>query len=265
MQNRNGCGYYLTPFFSRFLGYPNNLGGGGTLLGLLYWSTNLDEISTFCQNHPKAFSLSLILLCIIIGWLTSLLIKSHKENNDWTSKLNEEIEKIHQQNIYEGTKPREPHTILIVDDDNRITKLLREELDQGFKVLTLERIEDYRLAAEFEIIVSDLLDCSRGQTAESTLNMIKQKYPYKFIVPMSTEPAACKGLNVDTRIIKKGDTPSDYRFISEVRDTVVSLAKELDNVDQHWNNVYNQLRRENMPEDQIEAIKSKYYRFVNNM
>lgn len=239
--------------------------GGGTLLAVLFWLTNPEEISTFCQNHPKWIFFSIILLCIIIGILIKWLTNSHKEKNDLTNKLNEAVEKTHQQNIYEGAKPREPHTILIVDDDNKTTKLLKDELSQGFDVLTLSRIEDYRFAAEFEIIVSDLLDCSNGLSAEWTLNTIKQKYPYKFVVPMSTQPAACKELNADTRIIKKGDAPSDYRFISEVTKTVVSLAKELDNVDQHWNNVYNQLLRENMPEDKIETIKSKYYRFVKNM
>lgn len=223
--------------------------GGGALLAFFTWLFNPSEISSFISEYPKIVIGLICVLIIVIACLVTLLI------NNWTKNDSKNI-----QDLYDEGR-NWTHTVLIVDDIASVRAAVKDEL-QGFDVVDIERIDDYRLAAEFEIIVSDICDCSPGTTASSVLNMIKQKYPYKFILPMSAEPGAYDGLDVDSSIICKDN---QYKYLIQIRERVKSLSEELDDVNKHWENVSSYLTAKKKSEKYIETIKSNYYRFVNKM
>lgn len=226
-----------------------SLGGGGALVAFFTWLFDPSEVSTIIANYPKVVLGLFCAFIIITGYLITLLF--NKSQGKKSNNL---------QNLYEEGRTWK-HTVLIVDDVASVRAAVKDEL-QGFDVVDIERIDDYRLAAEFEIIISDVFDCSPGTTASSVLNTIKQKYPYKFVLPMSREPGACDGLDVDSDIVYKDDK---YKYLVQLRERITSLANKLDNVDKHWEDVNQALIDKKKSEKQIETIKSNYYLFVNKM
>ena len=139
-------------------------------------------------------------------------------------------------------------------------KAIQGEL-QGYDVVCLDKIVDYRLAGEFEIIISDIFGCAANQTSTtaSVLNMIKEKYPYKFVLAMSGQPGASSKIDADNDIIYKDEF---FQYIITIREKVNLLAKRLDNIEQHWANTSLWLTEKNTSETEIETYKSDYYRFI---
>lgn len=226
------------------------IGGGGMLLAFLTWLLDPTEVSEFVVSYPKLIIGLLITLLIIAAVLFTLLINRGKigiGNNP--------------QELYEEGRAWK-HTVLIVEDKGDIRSVIKDEL-QGFDVVDIERIDDYRLAAEFEIIISDILDCSSGKDAISVLNAIKNKYPYKYIIPMSQEPGACNGLDINSDIIIPKD--NKYEYVDKIRTRVTTLANNLDKVHTHWEDVYKFLKDKGKTDKHIENVKSNYYYFVNKM
>lgn len=228
----------------------SGIGGIGTILTVLTWLINPTEISEYIINYPKvAISIIIFLLVTAIVLLLKILFDKSKDAN----KIDYEEGK--------GWK----HSVLIIDDDESVLRLINDELHgQGFDIVTISKIEDYRLAAEFEIIISDMYDCSSGTTATSVLNTIKEKYPYKFILPMSHEPGMMGNnrLNVDSNVILKDN---DFNYIGQILDKVYSFKEKLDKVNEHWENVNKFLIDSRKTEKQIEMVKLNYYRFVSKM
>lgn len=227
-----------------------SIGGSGALIAMFTWLFEPNEITNFISSYPKLIIGIVCLLIISVIVLVTLIINSRDVKATKQKNL--------QQTLYEEGRTW-THTVLIVDDKETDRLAIKDEL-QGFDVVDIERIDDYRLAAQFEIIVSDIFDCSPGTTASAVLNTIKQKYPYKFVIPMSAQPGACEKLDADTDIIYKDD---NKKFVTQVRDKVISLSEKLDDVVQHWSDVNNSLISKNKSEKQIEIIKYNYYRFVN--
>lgn len=220
---------------------------GGSILGILTWLYNPAEITEFLTDNPK---LMILLVCtlvfIIVGLLTLIVGNSKKAAGSSCSKL------------YEEGKTW-THTVLIIDDARDVRIKIGEEL-QGFDVVCIGRIDDYRLASEFEIIISDIFGCSVGTTAASVLNTIKEKYPYKVVIPMSTEPAACDRLDADSEPVLKD---KNYKFVSKIAHKVRDIGNDLSRANDHWTNVEKRLSSRNYASKDIERIKMNYYRFVN--
>lgn len=153
------------------------------------------------------------------------------------------------------------HSVLIIDDDINLANSIKRKLNgTEYHVDTAQQITDYRFAAEYEIIISDVFDCANGEEATSILNTIKKKFPYKFVYAMSCQPAACAGLKVDGRIIQK-----DSKFQHEVVTIVEESAKQLDKIDNHWNNVERDLKLNKEGDEVIRNLKFFYYNFVKRM
>ena len=150
------------------------------------------------------------------------------------------------------------HTVLIVDDSSKVIKDLKKRLeDIPCDIVYLNRLEDYRLAEDFEIIISDILDCSPGVDAVMTLNIIKKRYPYKFVIAMSSAPAECHGLEVDGSIIEKNTIGIQY--VKEVKNRVLQCIESLDNPKEHWDQVYfSLLSKYKTRTNKIETIKNNY-------
>lgn len=221
--------------------------GGGGILGIITWLYNPTEITDFLTNNPKFV---ILLLCVLIFIIVGLLILLFDKGRKGAGGRCEEL--------YDEGKTW-THTVLIIDDVKKARALIADEL-QGFDVVCIGRIDDYRLASEFEIIVSDIVGCSSGTTAASVLNTIKEKYPYKVILPMSSQPAACDALDSDCELMFKDE---NYKFVPKIADKIHKKGAELNRVNDHWANVEKRLAGKNYTANDIDRIKMNYYRFVN--
>lgn len=277
----------------------SSIGGGGTILAFFTWLFEPKEITDFISENPKIVLATTIILFVIICIFVKIFsdkvheLKTMKDNKEeYDTKLESEIKAVqekaeseiktlkseNERTILELEKKKEElknslqqdtyeegqtwkHTVLLVDDDPTTLDAIKDEL-QGFDVVGISRIDDYRLAAEFEIIVSDIFGCGPSTTVASVLNMIKQKYPYKFVLAMSAQPAACNHLDTDGEIIFKDD---NYKFVISIREKLILLGDKLDCVSEHWEEINRQLQEKKKSPKQIKAIKSNYYRFVNKM
>lgn len=150
------------------------------------------------------------------------------------------------------------HTVLIIDDSAKVIKDLKRRLeDMCCDIVYLNRLEDYRLVENFEIIISDILDCSPGDDAILTLNTIKKQFPYKFVIAMSSAPAECHGLEVDGNIIEKETIGIQY--VKVIRERITECMERLDNPVEHWDNVYHSLlSKYKSRTKKIESIKANY-------
>lgn len=199
------------------------------------------------------------------------LKKKEKENQVLSvglSDKNNEIEALKKQlksNFEVDPACSWKHNVLIIDDDENIVSDLRRKLTAkvpNIHIDTLLEIPDYRLASDYEIIISDIFQCAPAEESTSILNAIKEKYPYKFVFAMSIQPAVCQGLRVDGRIIQKD---SEHKFVNEFVQIVEDCRKKLDRVHEHWNEVETLLNEHESPENLIQNIKSFYYHFVKRM
>jgi len=158
------------------------------------------------------------------------------------------------------------HNVLVVDDDSSNTALLKRKLVHlvsGIHVDTALEIPDSRFAADYEIVISDVFDCATEDVATSVLNTIKSMYPYKFVYAMSNQPAACRGIDVDGKIIQKD--PKRKQHCDEIVKIVVECCKKLNDIHGHWDEVERKLQINNVSDKQILLLKSFYYSFVKRM
>lgn len=197
----------------------------------------------------------------------SQTLKKMVENNRLELREKEnEIEKIKEEKtkLYSVDLGQKwDHNVLIIDDDAKTVDKIRRKLQgMGLHVDTALEIPDHRFASDYEIIISDVFQCAPAEESTSILNIIKEKYPYKFVYAMSMQPAACQGLEVDGRIIQKDN---EYKFLTEIIQIVRECCKKLDCIDEHWRNVEDFLKRKNTTESLIKNIRSFYYNFVKRM
>lgn len=247
--------------------------GGSTLLAVtasyLDWLCDPEDLSEFLAHHPKTVLAAGGLLVIALCALGSLvLIRNRKlaEAEAEIDRMNREmadtrqlIEKLKTPDLYEEGKTWR-HTVLVIDDKISTLRVIRDQLQgTNFDVVYIKNIDDYRLAAEYEIIVSDIFGCGPTTTAASVLNAIKKQYPYKVVLPMSSQPAACDDLDADYDPVLKD---SGYKFVSKIVSKVTAIGEELNDVNEHWSKVEKRISGNCTPKD-IERIKTDYYRFVN--
>lgn len=150
------------------------------------------------------------------------------------------------------------HTVLVIDDKSKVLIDMKNRLDDLVcDIVFINRLEDYRLVENFEIIISDIQGCSKGDNAVETLNTIKEKYPYKFVFAMSGAPAECHGLKIDGEIIEKD--PTGIKYIRNVKELIKRSIEILDNPAEHWENVYYYLApKYKSRTKKIEIVKKNY-------
>lgn len=150
------------------------------------------------------------------------------------------------------------HTVLIIDDKAAVIKDLKKRLaDMPCDIVYLNRLEDYRIVENFEIIISDVLRCSPGEDAVLTLNTIKKYYPYKFVIAMSSAPTECHGLEIDGAIIEKGEASKQYTKV--IKERINECIEKLDNPSEHWEHVsYSLSLKYKKRTNKIEFIKNNY-------
>ncbi len=150
------------------------------------------------------------------------------------------------------------HTVLVIDDKSKVLVDMKNRLDDLVcDIVFINRLEDYRLVENFEIIISDIQGCSKGDNAVETLNTIKEKYPYKFVFAMSGAPAECHGLKIDGEIIEKD--PTGIKYIRTVKELIKRSIEILDNPAEHWENVYYYLApKYKSRTKKIEIVKKNY-------
>lgn len=202
----------------------------------------MKKVSDFVENYANICTIVLALILIVIGILI-----------DYTIKLKD---------LLPSTSiDRWNHPILIIDDNETDLEIIMDQLKgYDFDIVTVKDITDYRIAESFEIIISDVWGIgASGKNTVSVLNTIKEKYPYKVVLAMSSNPSACSklGLSVDDVIISKEDR-SLYPSVIQKKITQYSL--KLDDYNKYWEEVNKHLR--NKSDKEIIRLKNNYYQHI---
>jgi hypothetical protein len=189
--------------------------------------------------------------------LAKTLNDLRQDNDENLKKINELNKVIINDNSFENINTWR-HTVLIIDDKAKVIIDMKNRLDDlACDIVYMSRLDDYRLVENFEIVISDIIGCSKGDDAVETLNTIKEKYPYKFVFAMSSAPAECHGLKIDGEIIEKD--PTGIKYIRNVKELIKSSIAILDNPTEHWENVYHYLvPKYKSRTKKIEIIKKNY-------
>ena len=210
-----------------------------TVLGFFGFGT----ISDFVQNYSAWWTVFVALLMIVVGILV-----------DWIIQLKE----------FSSAPPhieKWKHPILIIDDSEVDLEIIMDCLNgYDLDVVTVKDITDYRFAESFEIIIGDIWGLgASGKNSVSVLNTIKEKYPYKIVLAMSSSPASCSGLAVDDAIISKRERK---KYPDVILDKIKYYSSQLDDYKRYWELVEKSLT--NKSEKEIAILKRNYYHHIIN-
>ena len=158
------------------------------------------------------------------------------------------------------------HPVLVIDDDDvflsAVEQYLSEKIDATkLDLVCIKQIVDYRLAEDFEIIIGDLVGTgARARQGIAALNAIKSFYPYKVVMAMSQTPSLGNDLKVNGTVLDKSSTKKIYPCLKEA---IEKAYEELDNVSCHWESVEATLKKQNVPQKEIEKKKRDYFSFIS--
>lgn len=204
------------------------------------------EILEFIQTYPIVVLICLILMIIVCIFLYEL--RSGK-NSDTLPEYS-----------------RWKHPVLVIDDDvvflSEVEQYLSEKIDATkLDLVCINKIVDYRLAEDFEIIIGDLLDTgAQKRQGIATLNAIKSFYPYKVVKAMSRTPSLGKDLKVDGTVLDKSNK---RRIKSCIKEAIEEAYTMLDNASVHWKSVETTLEKQHFSHKEIEKKKRDYYNFIS--
>ncbi len=199
-----------------------------------------DKISDFIKDNANICTVLLTLILIVFGLLIDYIIKL----KDWLPSSHIDKWK---------------HPILIIDDNETDLGIIMDYLKgYDFDIVTVKDITDYRIAESFEIIIGDVWGIgASGKDSISVLNTIKEKYPYKIVLAMSSSPATCSGLLVDDVIISK-ENRSQYPDV--ILKKIKQYSLKLDDYNTHWEETRKNLN--NKSEKETIRMKNNYYQYI---
>ena len=156
------------------------------------------------------------------------------------------------------------HPVLIIDDDpvflKRISDFLLEKIDMNrIDLVAINGIPDYRLAESFEVIISDIVKAgARKGESIAALNAIKNAYPYKCVLAMSTNTSKDfgKGLKIDGNIIPKSES------YDNIKDSIINALDNLEEIENHWKKTEAYLIDAHRSDKEIAQNKRKYYHYI---
>ncbi len=155
------------------------------------------------------------------------------------------------------------HYVLIIDDDpvflRKISDYLTENIDMSrIELVSLTSIPHYKLAESFEIVISDIIKAGAGKRESvAALNAIKNAYPYKIVLAMSSN-TNISGLKIDEQIIPKREN------YDNIKNSIINALEKLENVDNHWKETELYLNKKNMTNEEILNMKKDYYSYIKN-
>lgn len=206
-------------------------------IGVLYGMIDYDLLSYRCYN-----CLIIILLTIVFVGAYYIYSLRKKTNIDTIPKY-KKVGKCQ-------------HPILIIDDDEQSLKKLKAFIqDTMHNVVSLRDLSDERLVDQFEIIVSDIKGIGSVDDAQNLLNRIKEVYPYKILIPVSSGNTKIENADVET-ISKDGN--HYQKILNEVK----NFQNILDDPRLHWTEVSLNLQKRRISSERIEKIKEDYITFL---
>jgi len=211
-----------------------------TIIVAILGFMGFDKISNFIEGNADVCTFFLTLIFIVFGLLIDYIIKL----NDWLPSTH---------------IGRWKHPILIIDDNETDLGIIMDYLKgYDFDIVTVKDITDYRIAESFEIIIGDVWGIgASGKDSISVLNTIKEKYPYKIVLAMSSSPATCSGLLVDDVIISK-ENRSQYPDV--ILKKIRQYSSKLDDYNTHWEDIRKNLN--NKSEKEMVRLKNNYYQYI---
>lgn len=211
-----------------------------TIIVAILGFMGFDKISNFIEGNADACTVLLTLIFIAFGLLIDYIIKL----NYWLPSTH---------------IGKWKHPILIIDDNETDLGIIMDYLKgYDFDIVTVKDITDYRIAESFEIIIGDVWGIgASGKDSISVLNTIKEKYPYKIVLAMSSSPATCSGLLIDDVIISK-ENRSQYPdvLLKKIR----QYSSKLDDYNTYWEEIRKNLN--NKSEKEIVRLKNNYYQYI---
>ena len=212
------------------------------LTGVLPNIIDMDFFLSFIIEWPK------VVLFIIVALLTACL---------WILKH------YHEDGVKSFGVPSKPwkHSILICDDKAKVLASISDGLKgYDYDYVTLKDLTDYRLAANFEIIIGDIFGLGATDKSVSVLNTIKDKFPYKVVIAMSAiNESEFEELSKDILFVLKD---REMEYVKKLRNLIKAYSEELNDVDKHWETTSKQLSSRNVDTKAIAAHKNNYYNFI---
>ena len=152
------------------------------------------------------------------------------------------------------------HPILVIDDKKKVINEIKDKVDeQNFDIATCRDIQDYRMVERFQIIVSDINGVSSKKDAVELLQTIKEKYPYKIIIPMSSSPSV--KINLGERLVLK----DEGEYLNIIQQRLKYWQEKLNDSESFWNDIQSsQYYRNRNPKDQ-KRIKREYIQYVERL
>lgn len=232
----------------------------GTLLGAIsiIWNPVVESVS----NYPRYFLLGSVGMYFILTGYIQFLINKNRQNKDLQEQL--PINK-NRQNKDLPEHSRWKHSVLIVDDDDvflsKVEEYLSEKMDASkLDLVSVNRIVDYRLAEDFEIVIGDLVGTGSGaKQSIAILNAIKSLYPYKVVVAMSKTPSLGSDLKIDGKVLNKSQKK---QIFADIKKTIEDAGQKLDCAASHWKSVSAELESQHVPKEDIDKKKENYCHFV---
>lgn len=208
---------------------------------LVYLDIDYSDFSQIVQANIKLFIIFFTIILSVLIMLIGILVDIKKNNS---IKID---------------KSRTKHPILIFDDEKRCLRDIMNKLaGSQFDIVTVRDISDYRLAENFDIIIGDLKKVGpiSSDNSIAVLNAIKEKYPYKVVIAMSSgvRPKSNE-LLVDHFISKENRD----EYPEEIRRKIMEYSSQMDNIDNHWEATKVKLKAKGIHSEQIDRFKREYY------
>ena len=153
--------------------------------------------------------------------------------------------------------------VLIVDDNDTALKEIETELESGISqkkmhLVSINRIPDYRLAADFDIIISDIYGADSGaKESIGALKAIKEVFPYKIVAAISQ--------NTDKETKSKLDVVLSKKKKNVIKDFVETSIKRLDNLETFIQGVELELKDKGLNDEEIKTKREEFLDYLERM
>ena len=222
---------------------------GGLVVGGAAWWYSFRQLPPWIQIM---LGICLLLLIIVLILCYQLYVCKKQLKDRSTDRL-ASIE-----------KAQWTHSVLIIDDDGGVLEKIENYLKGKIEphkihLVCIKEIPDYRLASEFEIIISDIHDAGGyGRLAISQLKTIMKEYPYKIV------SAATKYPNKDTKSslegIKRIFNKNNDDIYREIENFIDNTIVELEDIHKYWESI--ECKLHSIREDEIPYFKDCYYDYL---
>lgn len=237
--------------------------GGGGVIAVVIMIKNFGEklgIIDLIISYPSGVLILISVLFVLsMGFIVGLVSNMRKDE---------------QVNCWSVQNKRWKHPVLIVDDDIEYLAILEDALkskiNQGMvDILYITSLPDARLVKEFEIIISDVIDNLFRKERHSTgvLKEVKDKYPYKIVIPMSTLPETIRKEDLylfDENVICKPQNQNiNEEFVNHMVGIIEENCKKLEKIDKYWEKTEERLKQQNVNDYEIKTKRQEYYSYIN--